>query len=422
MSTEFSDRASDVGAGSRLAVVIIGGGIWGCSIAYHLSRAGLRDVAVFEMSELATGNTSNAAGLVGQLRSSAFMGRAIGGVVGQLQRFQKETGQDPGFRQVGSLKVALTEGRVRELKEQVRLARSWGLEVELISPGEAQRKVPLLETKNVKAVAWVPTDGYVDPYTLAIAYAKAAREYGVQFRTQRPVSAVKIDDGRATGVVAGDEEVRAEHVVVAAGPWGELIAERLGLVLPTIPIRHQLWVTAPMDGVPRTMPVVRLPDANSYIRPEVGGILMGGFESTPRSYAMADLPPTFQMDQLPEDREPLLELGSKLAETFPALDRAPLIGGARGLPTFTPDGEYLIGEAPGIRHLWVVTGCNAIGIAGSMLIGRWLTELIMEGRASDDLSSMSLTRFGSRYGDRRLLVRECESIYANFYSLEKGAF
>lgn len=403
-------------------VVIVGGGIWGCSIAYHLARAGVPEVLVLERRELASGNTSQAAGLVGQLRASEPMARAIMGVVARLARWEAEHGEDPGFRQVGSLKLALTEGRAAELQGHVAQARRWGLEVELISPREAQARVPLLETKGMKACAFIPTDGYAEPYTLAMALARAARRLGVRLRTQSPVTAITVRRGRVTGVATPDGPVPAEAVVVAAGPWVELIGAALGLRWPTVPIRHQLWVTAPMDGVPRDMPVVRVPDASVYIRPEVGGVLLGGFEGCPKSVAMAELPPAFAIEETERDLGVLEELGRGLTRAFPALQAAPIIRGCAGLPTFTPDGEYLIGEVPRIRGLFVAAGCNAIGIAGSLLIGEWVSELILDGKTAVDTSTQALTRFGARYRSRRRLLADCESIYANFYSLDKGAF
>src|SRR2546428_759095 len=247
-------------------VVVIGGGIWGCSIAYHLARAGVSDVLVLERGERASGNTSEAAGLVGQLSASELMARSIMAVVDRLTRWQAEHGEDSGFRRVGSLKLALTDARVRELEAQVAQARRWRLAVELIAPQEAQARVPLLETKGVKACAWVPTDGYAEPYTLAMALARAARRLGVRMRTQTPATAITIDRGRVTGVETANGSIACETVVMAVGPWSELIGAALGLRFDTTTIRHRLWVTAPMDGTTREMPVVRAPDAAGLLR------------------------------------------------------------------------------------------------------------------------------------------------------------
>src|SRR2546422_3395028 len=183
---------------------------------------------------------------------------------------------DSGFRQVGSLKLALTDARVRELEAQVAQARGWGLAVELVAPRDAQARVPLLETNGVKACAWIPTDGYAEPYTLAMALAGAARRLGVRMRTQTPVTGITLNRGRVTGIETASGPITCETVVVAVGPWIEPVGAAPGLRFEPIPIRHQLWVTAPIDGIPREMPVVRVPDASVYLRPEVGGVLIGG--------------------------------------------------------------------------------------------------------------------------------------------------
>src|SRR5438552_15417209 len=183
-------------------VVVIGGGIWGCSIAYHLARAGVSDVLVLERRELASGNTSQAAGLVGQLRASELMARSIMAVVDRLTRWQAEHGEDAGFRQVGSLKLALTDARVRELEAQVAQACGWGLAVELVAPRDAHARVPLLETNGVKACAWLPTDGYAAPYTLAMALAPAARRLGPRLRPQPPATGITLTRRRVTGFEA----------------------------------------------------------------------------------------------------------------------------------------------------------------------------------------------------------------------------
>jgi 4-methylaminobutanoate oxidase (formaldehyde-forming) len=404
------------------SAVVVGGGIWGCSIAYHLARAGLRDVVVLERRELACGNTPQAAGLVGQLRSSELMVRSIRRVVTRLASWTREHGEESGFRQVGSLKLALTEGRVRELETHVAQAHAWGLDVELISPAAARARVPFLDTRGVRAAAWIPGDGYVEPYTLATAIARAARRLGVTFETERPVTAIRVERGTVRGVDTPSGAVESPRVVVAAGPWVERVAEAVGLAVDTVPLRHQHWTTAPMASVPADLPVVRVPDASVYIRPEVGGLMLGGFEARPKAFSMADLPATFEIEHTEKDLGVLEELAGGLTRAFPALDGAPVLKGCAGLPTFTPDGNYLLGAVPAPRGLWVAAGCNAIGIAGSLLVGEWISEMVVEGRTGDDTRSQALDRFGPRFAERRRLREACESIYGNFYSLDKGAF
>ena len=401
---------------------MIGGGIWGCSIAYHLARAGLRDVVVLERRELACGNTPQAAGLVGQLRSTELIVRSIRRVVDRLTRWEADHGEESGFRQVGSLKLALTDGRVRELESHVGQARSWGLEVELLTPQSAGARVPFLDTAGVKAAAWIPGDGYVEPYTLAMTIARAARRLGVTFETDRPVTAIRLDRGAVRAVDTPAGVLETPRVIVAAGPWVERVAGAVGLSMDTVPLRHQHWTTAPMASVPSDLPVVRVPDASVYIRPEVGGLMLGGFEARPKAFSMAELPPTFEIEHTEKDLGVLEELAGGLTRAFPALAGAPVLKGCAGLPTFTPDGNYLLGPVPSATGLWVAAGCNAIGIAGSLLVGEWLSEMVLEGRTGVDTSSHALDRFGPRYAEPRRLREACESIYGNFYSLDKGAF
>jgi glycine/D-amino acid oxidase-like deaminating enzyme len=404
------------------AVVVVGGGIWGCAIAYHLARRGVRDVVVLERRELACGNTPQAAGLVGQLRSTELMCRSIQSVVRQLEEWEKEHGEESGFRQVGSLKLALSDARLAELEHHVAQAREWGLEVELISAKAARARVPFLRADGVKAAAWIPGDGYVEPYSLAMAMARAARRLGARFETQRPVTRITVEKGAVRGVDTPGGPVTAPAVVVAAGPWVERVGAAIGLAFDTVPLRHQHWTTAPMETLPRDLPVVRVPDASVYIRPEVGGLMLGGFEARPKAFPMAELPPTFEIEHTEKDLGVLEELAGGLTAAFPDLGAAPVLKGCAGLPTFTPDGQYLVGAAPGIRGLYVAAGCNAIGIAGSLLIGEWIGELVLDGRTRADIASQSLARFGARYGDRRRLQADCQSIYGNFYSLDRGAF
>jgi glycine/D-amino acid oxidase-like deaminating enzyme len=350
------------------------------------------------------------------------MCRSIQRVVRRLVDWPREHGEESGFRQVGSLKLALTDARLAELEAHVAHARAWGLDVEVLSPRAARARVPFLDTDGVKAAAWIPGDGYVEPYTLAMTIARAARARGVRFETQRPVQAIRIEAGRVRGVETPAGPLAAPRVIVAAGPWVERVGEAVGLAFDTVPLRHQHWTTAPMDTVPRDLPVVRVPDASVYIRPEVGGLMLGGFEARPKAFSMAELPPTFEIEHTEKDLGVLEELAGGLTRAFPALDGAPVLKGCAGLPTFTPDGQYLVGAVPSVEGLWVAAGCNAIGIAGSLLIGEWLAELVVDGRSREDLTSQGLTRFGGRYADRRRLRADCESIYGNFYSLDRGAF
>jgi glycine/D-amino acid oxidase-like deaminating enzyme len=350
------------------------------------------------------------------------MCRSIQHVVRRLAGWAREHGEECGFVPVGSLKLALTPARAEELERHVAQARAWGLDVELISPRAAAARVPFLAVEGVRAAAWIPGDGYVEPYTLAMAIARAARRLGVRFETGRPVTAITLEGGRVRGVETPGGRLAAPRVIVAAGPWVERVGAAVGLAFDTVALRHQHWTTAPMGEVPAALPVVRVPDASVYIRPEVGGLMLGGFEARPKAFSMAALPAAFEIEHTEKDLGVLEELGAGLTRVFPPLAGAPVLKGCAGLPTFTPDGQYLLGAVPGLEGLYVAAGCNAVGIAGSLLVGEWMAELVLEGATGVDTGSQSLTRFGARYASRRRLQADCESIYANFYSLDRGAF
>lgn len=406
--------------GDQAEVVIVGGGIWGCSVAYHLAQGGCRDILLLERGELASETTSMAAGLITQLRTTRLMYNAIRDTVRTLRGWEAKTGNDCGFREVGSLKVALTDERVAEFRRQVAVLKRWGLEIEFISGPEMERRVPFLSGQAVKAVVWMPTDGYAEPYSLAMAMAREARRMGARLQTHVPVTKIPVQRGRVHGVETPAGTIRAETVVVAAGPWIEVIAKRLGLRVPAVPLRHQLWVAEPM-GLPRDFPVVRIPDASVYIRPEVGGLIIGGFEAGPKRFNMARLGQGFHTKGLEQDVTVLERLGKGLTDTFPNLGQVRIVRGCAGLPTFTPDGSYLLGPAPQIKGLYIAAGCNAIGIAGSLPVGQWIAEMILRGKTRADISPQALGRFGGRYRDPRKLARLCADTYANLYSITRGA-
>ena len=221
------------------------------------------------------------------------------------------------------MKLALTDGRVRELEEHVSNARSWGLDVELLTPKSANARVPFLDTGGVKAAAWIPGDGYVEPYTLAMAIARAARKLGVTFETDRPVTAIQLDRGVVRGVDTPAGPLQSPRVIVAAGPWVERVAGAVGLAVDTVPLRHQHWTTAPMADVPANLPVVRVPDASVYIRPEVGGLMLGGFEARPKAFSMMELPLTFEIEHTEKDLGVLEELAVGSHARVPGAATAP---------------------------------------------------------------------------------------------------
>lgn len=265
----------------QVETVIIGGGMWGCSVAYHLARRGRREIVLVEQTEIAGQTTGQAAGLIGQIRTSETAMRGAMYGIAFWAKAKEELGHDPKFRPSGSLKLALTPARKRDLEAQARQARGIGLEVEFISPREARDRVPGLDLLGVKAVMAIPSDGWVDPGEAARALAHGARALGVKIEPGVRVTGILSSGGRVTGVRTDRGEIGCEVVVIAAGPWADVVARGVGLRLPIIPVRHQSGITLPVPGVTDAMPVLRIPDLGAYVRPEEGGYLSGSSSGIP---------------------------------------------------------------------------------------------------------------------------------------------
>jgi 4-methylaminobutanoate oxidase (formaldehyde-forming) len=399
----------------RTRVAIVGGGILGCAAAWHLARAGVRDVLLLERDELNAATTSQAAGLVGQLRTSAVKSAIVGQTLADITALEAE-GLASGFRRTGSLRLALTPARDAEIREQVRAARGFGVDATLVGADDVRRLAPGLEPSKHHAAAWMPNDGYAEPYTLASAYATAARRLGVTLTTGTEVLGIRVAEGRARGVRLCDGDVDAEAVVIAAGAWTGAIAARAGTAVPAFAVRHQAWVTAPMAWIPATFPVVRVPDRLAYLRREVGGLMLGFFETTPLAVEVGART-DFAVRATPRDGEVLTAHAPGLMEVVPGLAEAPVIGATAGVPTYTPDGHFVVGALPGIAGLFVATGCCAHGIAGSGGVGRALAEAVTGQTPTLDPAAMAPGRFGARTWDTAWLRVACLETYAHYYDL-----
>ncbi len=400
------------------STVVVGGGIWGLSTAYHLARAGQADVRVLERNEEPIGETTpQAAGLVGQIRATPVMQRAIRYAIDLFAGFERESGHDPGFRQVGSLLLALTPERLESFQKHVEGATRSGVAARFVDAAEMSRLAPHMDVARVEGGYLVPEDGYVDPGQCARAYHDAARDLGVRVQTATSATGISVSNGRVTGVETDRGFVEAEHVVVTAGPWTGALARTAGYEPPMVPIRHQRVITWPVDGIPDHHPVVRVTDASCYLRPEAGGYLYGFFEPDPTSYDLEGLPGDFRTADIAEPVEVMQEARGRLAPIFPVLEKLEIAEYKRGLTTFAPDGAYLLGPAPGVEGLFAATGCAALGIAGSAAVGHWLAGWISQGDPGEDLSSVALDRFGSDGLDAERVRREGEEYYGNYYSV-----
>ncbi len=402
----------------RAGTVIIGGGIWGLSTAYHLARAGRTDVQILERNGgLFEETTSQAAGLVGQIRATPLMRRAVRYAIDLFGGFERETGHDPGFRQVGSLLLALTPERVASFEEHVEHANENGVEARFVDEAEMSRLAPHLDVSRVEGGYFVPEDGYLDPRECARAFRNAAEDLGVSIRTGTTATGLSVREDRVVGVETDRGFVEAEQVVVTAGPWTGILAKLAGHRPAMVPIRHQRVTTAPAAGIPARHPVVRVTDASCYLRPESGGYLYGYFEPDPTSYDLEKLPAGFATADIEEPVGVMEEARERLSPVFPVLRELEIADYNRGLTTFAPDGAYLVGPVPRVEGLFAATGCAALGIAGSAAVGRWLADWVARGEPGEDLSSVDPERFGDRAADREWVRKQGEAFYGGYYSV-----
>lgn len=373
--------------------VIIGGGIIGCSVAYHLTRLGWPDVVLLEQGQLSGGTTWHAAGLVGQLRSHANMTSLIRYSTELYAGLEAETGLATGWKNCGSLAVARTEDRMTVLKRTAAAARAQGVAVEVISAREAGDLWPVMETADLKGAVWLPGDGKANPTDLTQSLARGARNRGARILERVRVTGITVKDGRACGVETDQGDIAAEIVVNCAGQWARKVGRMCGVAVPLHSAEHMYIVTGRIEGVHPDLPVMRDPDGFIYFKEEVGGLVMGGFEPVAKPWGMDGIPDDFVFSLLPDDWdqfEPLMEN---------ALIRVPQLAGAEirkfynGPESFTPDNNFILGEAPELKGFFVGAGFNSMGIASAGGAGRALAEWIVNGTPTMDLWPVDIRRF-----------------------------
>ncbi len=387
-------------------VVIIGGGISGCSVAYHLAELGWTDIVLLERRQLTCGTTWHAAGLVGQLRASQNMTRLAKYSADLYRRLEAETGLATGFSQRGSMTVALTHARREELLRQASMARAFGVEVNELSPSEIKSMYPHLETSDVVSGVHLPGDGQADPANIALALAKGARMRGARIVEGVKVARVTTDHGRVTGVdwQAGDEtgHIAAAMVVNCGGMWGRDLAAQNGVTLPLHACEHFYIVTEAIPGLAQ-LPVLRVPDECAYYKEDAGKILLGAFEPVAKPWGMNGIREDFCFDQLPEDVdhfEPILE---KAISRMPMLAETGIHTFFNGPESFTPDDRYYLGEAPEVAGYWVAAGYNSIGIVSSGGAGMALAQWMDRGEPPFDLWEVDIRRAQPFQRNRRYL-------------------
>ena len=398
-------------------VVIIGGGITGCSIAYHLARRGWTDVFVLEKGELTSGSTWHAAGLVGQLRSSRNVTRMLKHSVDLYATLEEETGQSTGWKQVGGLRLASSADRMLELKRSATTARSFGLEMHLLSPQEALKLFPIMSLDGVVGAAYLPTDGYADPASVAQALAKGARDLGVRFQRNVRVADLTVAEENVTHVVTDHGTVQAQVVVNAAGMWAREIGRMVGVDVPLIPVQHQYLVTDNIPGLQEGLPTLRDPDRLVYYKEEAGALAMGGYEANPIPWSVGGIPTSFGQELLTPDYDHFEPLSTLAMERTPILETVGIRQMINGPEAFTPDGHFIMGRAPELRNFYVAAGFNAHGIAAGGGVGRMMAEWITEGEPSLDLWEVDIRRFGSHHSSLQYVKERTCELYGKHYSI-----
>ena len=414
---------------SSARVVIIGGGVVGCSVAYHLTKLGWSDVVLLERKQLTSGTTWHAAGLIAQLRATANMTKLAKYSQELYGSLEAETGVATGFKRVGSITVALSEERKEEIFRSAAMARAFGVDIEEISTAEIGERYPHLNLDTVKAGVYLDKDGQGDPANIALALAKGARQRGAILQERVKVSAIKRKGRRVTGVDWRDEKGEEGHiacdmVVNCAGMWGHEVGRMAGVNVPLHACEHFYIVSEPIKGLTQ-LPVLRVPDECAYYKEDAGKLMLGAFELNAKPWAMTGIPEDFEFDQLPEDFdhfEPILEM---------AVNRMPILGEAgihtffNGPESFTPDDAYHLGLAPEMDNVWVAAGFNSIGIQSAGGAGMALSQWMDGGEKPFDLGDVDIARMQPFQGNKHYLFERSKEtlglLYADHYPYRQKA-
>ena len=388
---------------SQARVVIIGGGVVGCSVAYHLAKRGCTDVLLIERKRLTCGTTWHAAGLVGQLRATHNLTRLAQYTTQLYEGLERETGQATGFKQVGSIAVAASEARFEELKRGASMARCFGLEVELLSPQQARERWPLLSTEGLVGAVFLPKDGRTNPVDTTQALARGARNAGVRIIEDLKVTSIRTAGSRVTGVATAAGDIRAEVVVNCAGMWAREVGGWASASVPLHAAEHFYIVTQPIPGLAADAPILRDADACSYFKEDTGKLLVGWFEPRAKPWGEAGIPENFAFDQLPADLGHIEPLFAAAMRRVPALESAGVQVFFNGPESFTPDDRYILGEAPEAGGLFVAAGFNSIGIQSAGGAGKVLADWIVDGHPPSDLWDVDIRRFVPFQRNRRYL-------------------
>src|SRR2546423_4032799 len=401
----------------RARAVVIGGGVIGCSCLYHLAKLGGTDSVLVEQSQLTHGSTWHSAGLVGQLRSSISLTRMMRSSVGLYAELKELTGNDPGWHQLGGLRLASSQPRLEEIQRQASWAKTFGLPMEIVSAEEAQAMFPPMSTDRVLGAAFIPDDGYLDPSQLTFALADGARRLGAQIEVRTQVTGIETTDGRVSAVETDKGRIECEVVVDAAGMYARQVAALVGVDVPMIPFGHQYLITEPFDSPLEPLPTLRDPDNLVYFRTEVGGLVMGGYERKPAPWAIDGIPAGFAARRLPQGWRRMEELFTNAIARVPAMEDAEVKALFNGPEAFTPDADFLLGETD-VPGFWIAAGGCAHGLAGAGGIGKMMSEWIVDGRPEWDVWPLDRRRFGRDYRSREYTLARTYEALSQYYDIK----
>ncbi len=396
-------------------IIVVGGGIIGCSTAYHLAQMD-QEVLLLEKAQLTSGSTWHAAGLVGQLRSNANVTQLLGYSIDLYNKLESETGLATGWKMNGGLRLACNEERWIEVKRQATTAHSFGLDMQLLSAKEAQDLWPLMSIEDVVGAAFLPTDGQANPADITQALAKGARNKGAQLLENTAVTEILMDKGKISGVRTPQGDIQCEKLVLCCGQWTRALAKSIGVAVPLVSIEHQYMVTEPFD-VPANLPTLRDPDRLTYYKEEVGGLVMGGYEPNGIPWAVDGIPDPFDFQLLESNFDHFEQLVDLALPRVPALGTVGVKQLYNGPESFTPDGNFILGESPEMANVFIGAGFNAFGIASGGGAGMALAEWVAKGAPPYDLWPVDIRRFGRPHTDEDWVRTRTLEAYGKHYTM-----
>ena len=398
-------------------VVVIGGGIIGCSTAYHLARDHKADVVLLERGKLTGGSTWHAAGLVGQLRSSASITQVLRYSVDLYKKLAEETGLETGWKMTGCLRLATNPQRWIEYQRLATTAQSFGLEMHLLSPAEVKKMWPLMQTDDLVGASFLPTDGQANPSDIAQSLAKGARMHGARIFEGVGVTGFDIAEGQVRAVHTTQGTITCEKVANCAGQWARQVGAKAGVLVPLQPVKHQYIITEKIDGVTPDLATLRDPDRLTYFKEEVGGLVMGGYEPNPIAWTLDDVPEDFEFQLFEDDWEHFEQHIAQATARIPALEKAGIKKMINGPESFTPDGNFILGAAPELENFYVGAGFNAFGIASGGGAGWVLADWVAKGEAPMDLWVVDIRRFSDLHKDRKWVCDRTLEAYGKHYTV-----